>query len=603
MYILGISAFYHDSSATLLKNGEIIAATQEERFTRKKGDSDFPINSVEYCLTEANITINDVSYVVFYDKPILKFDRLLASYIHTSPKGLASFLKAIPLWLKSKLWVEDLICKELGYKKQILFTEHHQSHSASAFYPSPFEKSAIITIDGAGEWTTTTIGVGDKNNIKLLKKIDFPHSLGLLYSAFTYYCGFRVNSGEYKLMGLAPYGKPIYLDLIKKELIKIEPDGSYLLNEKYFNYISGLKMISSKFEKLFGQKALKPDQKTSQFYMDVAASIQKLFDEILVLIAKEAKRLTGLDKLCIAGGVGLNCVSNGKILKEAGFSDIWIQPAAGDAGGSLGASLYIYYEYLSNKRNIDNQNDFQKGSFLGISYSDDKIEEFLTKIGAKFHKVNENELVDKVANLINDQKVIGWFQGRMEFGPRALGARSIIGDARSSEMQSVMNLKIKFRESFRPFAPSVLEEYTKDYFEISNPSPYMLLVADVKKDKLIQVDTTGKEGLDLLKLKRSLLPAITHVDNSARLQTVNQKTNPLYYKMIKKFYEITGCPVIINTSFNVRGEPIVCSPEDAYYCFMGTNIDVLAIGNFLLYKEEQQKIVDLEKWRKTLIKD
>lgn len=602
-YILGISALYHDSASVLLKNGEIIAASQEERFTRKKGDENLPINSILYALKVAGITINEVDHIVFYDKPILKFDRILASYIHTAPKGLASFLKALPLWLKSKLWTEDQIKKELGYKKEIYFTEHHQSHSASAFFPSPYDKSAIITIDGAGEWQTTTIGIGEGNKIKILKEINFPNSLGLLYSAFTYYCGFRVNSGEYKLMGLAPYGKPVYLDLIKKELIKINDDGSYNINEKYFNYVSGLKMINKKFSALFGRPPLGADGKPDQFYMDIAASIQELFNEILVKIAIKAKSLTNMDNLVLAGGVALNCVANSKILSKSGFKNVWIQPAAGDAGGALGAALYFYYNYQGANRNTDNINDFQKGSYLGPEFTDEEIELFLKKSGAVYRKVSEDELVDTISDAIINQKVIGWFQGRMEFGPRALGSRSIIGDARSSEMQSVMNLKIKFRESFRPFAPSVLEDKAGEYFDTKTASPYMLLTAQVKKDKLIQSDCEGKTGLELLNLKRSVIPAVTHVDNSARLQTVNEKDNGLYYKLIKKFYDKSGCPVIINTSFNVRGEPIVCEPADAYYCFMGTNIDVLALGSFILYKEEQTPIKDLNKWKKTLIKD
>lgn len=602
-YILGISAFYHDSASVLLKDGEIVAASQEERFTRRKGDESFPINSIQYALSEENITVSDIDFVVFYDKPILKFDRILASYIHRAPFGIRSFLMAVPLWLKSKLWTEDVIKKELKYKKEILFTEHHQSHAASAFFPSPFDKAAILTIDGAGEWQTTTIGIGHENKITILKEINFPNSLGLLYSSFTYYCGFRVNSGEYKLMGLAPYGKPIYLDLIKKELIKINEDGSYTLNQNYFNYVSGLKMINKKFEKLFGRPALKSDQTPVQFYMDIAASIQELFNEILVKIAIETRKITGMKNLTMAGGVALNCVANSRILAESGFDNIWIQPASGDAGGALGAALYTHYNYLDNPRAIKPGYDFQKGSYLGPEYTDDKIESALKKLNAVYKKVDEDNLIDKISDYINKEKVIGWFQGRMEYGPRALGARSILGDARSTEMQTTMNLKIKFRESFRPFAPSVLEEKAYDYFESKTPSPYMLLTAQVKKEKLLNPDTTSKTGLELLKLNRSVVPAITHIDNSARLQTVNKNDNPLYYKLIKKFYEKTGCPLVINTSFNVRGEPIICDPEDAYYCFMGTNIDVLAIGSFILLKEEQPDIGDLKKWKSLLRKD
>lgn len=553
-------------------------------------------------MSTAGIGVNDLSNVVFYDKPVLKFDRILASYIHSAPKGVRSFIQAVPLWLKSKLWVEDIIKKELRYKKDILFTEHHQAHAASTFFPSPFEKAAIITVDGVGEWATTTIGIGNGNKISLLKKIDFPHSLGLLYSTFTYYCGFRVNSGEYKLMGLAPYGKPVYLDLIKKEIITIASDGSYLLNEKYFNYISGLKMISRNFVKLFGREELRPDEKPDQFYMDIAASIQKLFDEILVNIAMEAKRTTGMDYLCIAGGVGLNCVSNSRILKESGFSDIWVQPAAGDAGGALGAALYVHYQFLNNER-AGFRCDLMKGAYLGPSFNNDEIQETLDSMGAIYHRTPEEKLVSVIAGEMSEEKVIGWFQGRMEFGPRALGSRSILGDARSEKMQSLMNLKIKFRESFRPFAPSILEEKTGEYFDTARPSPYMLFTAQVKEDKLIKTDAEGKTGLDLLKMKRSVVPAITHVDNSARLQTVSEMYNPLYYRLLKEFEKLTGCPLIINTSFNVRGEPIVCTPTDAYRCFMGTDIDVLAIGDFILYKNEQPKNLELSKWKKSLIKD
>jgi carbamoyltransferase len=602
-YILGISAFYHDSAAALLKNGEIVAAASEERFTRKKGDDSFPSNAIDFCLHHAGVTVSDLTHVVFYDKPVLKFDRILAQYIHTAPRGLSSFLKAVPLWLKSKLWTEDTIRKELGFKREILFTQHHQSHAASAFFPSPYQKAAIITVDGAGEWTTTTVGVGEDNHIRQLKRISFPHSLGLLYSAFTYYCGFRVNSGEYKLMGLAPYGRPVFLDLIKEKLIQVSEDGSYILQEKYFNYIGGLRMISREFEKLFGRKALPPDGVPDQFYMDIAASIQELFNQHLVTLSRYARELTGCDSLCLAGGVALNCVANARILKESGFKNLWVQPAAGDAGGALGAALYVHYDYLKSGRSAGQGHDFQKGTFLGTSYPDDEIRSFLDSCGAVYHPVNEEELIDRVSSAIIGQKVIGWFQGRMEFGPRALGSRSILGDARSSEMQSVMNLKIKFRESFRPFAPSVLEEEASSYFDLEVPSPYMLLVADLKKSHRIAVADEGKTGIELLKQPRSTVPAITHVDYSARLQTVNKTGNPLYYRLIRRFFEKTGCPLIINTSFNVRGEPVVESPLDAYYCFMGSNIDMLAIGGFILLKEEQKKIVDLKKWKQTLIRD
>ncbi len=602
-FILGISAFYHDSAACLLHNGRIIAAAQEERFSRKKGDSSFPSDAAAYCLKEAGIDSDSIDHVVFYDKPVLKFDRILAGYIHRAPKGLPSFLQSVPLWLSSKLWTEDTIKKELHYNKEILFTEHHQSHAASAFFPSPFRKAAILTLDGAGEWKTTAIGTGEGNKIKLLKKIEFPHSIGLLYSAFTYYCGFRVNSGEYKLMGLAPYGKPVYLDIIKKEMIKLNPDGSFILNEKYFNYISGLRMISGKFEKLFGMPALKPDDKPGRFYMDIAASIQELTNEILLKIAFYIKKLTGMDKLCIAGGVGLNCVANSRIKEEGPFSDIWVQPAAGDAGGALGAALYTHYSYLGNERLTDEKNDIQEGSFLGPSYSNEDIRQTLDRYGAVYHEVPESELLKITAREINGQKVVGWFQGRMEFGPRALGNRSILGDARSAEMQSVMNLKIKFRESFRPFAPSILEERTEDFFIWDRPSPYMLFTARLKKEKLVDADAGGREGLELLKLKRSEVPAVTHLDNTARLQTVSHENNRLYYDLLKEFEKLSGTPLVINTSFNVRGEPIVCSVSDAYRCFMGTNIDILAIGNFIVYKDEQPEYKELLQWKKTLLKD
>ncbi len=606
MYILGISAFYHDSASALIKEGVILAAVQEERFSRIKGDSSFPSRAISYCLSSAGITIEEVDHIVFYDKPVLKFDRILASYIHTAPKGIRSFLKAVPAWLKDKLWVESTIRNELGLKdssKLILFTEHHQSHAASAFLPSPYEKAAILTVDGAGEWTTTMIGKGDGNSIKMMKKISFPHSIGLLYSAFTYYCGFRVNSGEYKLMGLAPYGRPVYLDLIKRELVNVSEDGSFLLNERYFGYISGLRMINRRFEKLFGRPALKADMVPDQFYMDVASSVQELISEILVKMASYARRLTGESNLCIAGGVGLNCVSNRRILKESGYDSIWVQPASGDAGGSLGAAMYAYYCYLNKSRSADGVHDFQKGSYLGPDYTDDDIKSALDSFKAVYRRMELQEVYEETARLIDSQKVVGWFQGRSEFGPRALGNRSILGDARSTEMQSVMNLKIKFRESFRPFAPSILEEHVSDYFDINSPSPYMLFTAGVIKDKLVDADCTGKTWIELLKVRRSVIPAVTHVDGSARIQTVSEKENPVFYGLLKEFYKLTGCPVLINTSFNVRGEPVVNSPADAYMCFMGTHIDVLVMGNYILFKDEQPVNRGIEEWKKSHIKD
>lgn len=600
--ILGISAYYHDSAAALVVDGDIVAASQEERFSRKKGDASFPLKSIEYCLKEASIDVNKLDAIVYYDKPIVKFERIISSYIHTAPRGIKSFLQAIPMWIKSRLWLEDEIRRALDYRGKVFFTSHHQSHAASAFFPSPFEEAAILTVDGVGEWETTVIGIGRKNKIKLLKSLNFPHSLGLLYSAFTYYCGFKVNSGEYKLMGLAPYGEPVYADLIKSELIKIFDDGSYLLNERYFDYISGLKMINKRFERLFGKPPLKPDSLPDEFYMNVAASIQKVLEEVMILISKEVKRITGIDYLTIAGGVGLNCVANSKILRESGFKDIWVQPASGDAGGALGAALYVYYEYYNSSRNVVNGRDFQKGSYLGPSYSNDSVKNALDKYKAVYHYMEKQDLVKEIARNLMNQKVVGFFHGRMEFGPRALGNRSILGDPRSEKMQSIMNLKIKFRESFRPFAPSVRIERVADYFEWNRSSPYMLFVANVKRELLLNVDRRGKKGLDLLKLKRSEIPAVTHVDNSARLQTVTKEDNPLFYEVIFEFEKLTGCGVLINTSFNVRGEPIVCTPEDAYLCFMGTNMDVLAIENFILYKEEQPE-VELSIWKSRLTKD
>jgi len=588
IYILGISAFYHDSAACIVKNGEIIAAAQEERFTRKKHDFNFPHNAINWCLKEAGIETKDINYVVFYDKPFIKFERIVITYLRFAPLGLKSFMMSMPMWLKNKLHTRDLIKNELpSYDGPVLFTEHHESHAAAAFYPSPFKEAAILTMDGVGEWATASIGIGKDNELTILKELHFPHSLGLLYSAFTYFAGFRVNSGEYKLMGLAPYGKPVYKDIILKELLDIKEDGSFRMNMKYFNYCAGLTMTNRRFNKLFGGPPRRPETKITQREMDIAKSIQEVTEEIMLKMARYVKTLTGQDNLCLAGGVALNCVGNGRILEEKIFKNLWIQPAAGDAGGALGAALFIWYRYLSNQRNADGLKDSQKGSLLGAHYSNEEIKKVLDEYGIKYELLSRNELIDKVARLISEENVIGWFQGRMEFGPRALGARSIIGDARSQKMQSKMNLKIKFRESFRPFAPSVLKEKCPEYFEMDAESPYMLLVAKVKQDKILAKNDETLQGLDKLKLKRSTIPSVTHVDYSARVQTVDKENNPIFYDMIKKFEELSGCPVIINTSFNIRGEPIACSPLDALRCFLRTDMDYLAIGNFLVNKELQ----------------
>ena len=598
MKILGISAFYHDSAAALVIDGEIVAAAQEERFTRKKHDFSFPKHAAKFCLEHAGITGRDLNYVGFYDKPFLKFERLLETYLAYAPFGIRSFLKAMPLWLSSKLWIKDIIKKELDYDGDVLFTEHHESHAASAFLPSPFNEAAIITMDGVGEWATSSYGVGKDNHIKLMAELHFPHSLGLLYSAFTYYTGFRVNSGEYKVMGLAPYGEPEFVDLIHELLIKIRDDGSFILNMDYFNYCAGLTMTNKRFHKAFGGPPRKPESPIRKRDMDLARSVQEVTEEVMLKMAKHVHKETGMKNLCLAGGVALNCVGNGRILREGPFENIWIQPAAGDAGAALGVALFIWHQYLGNPREVDGVTDAQKASLLGPSFSDDEIEAFLKQQGAKFRRLAADELPKAVAKLIASQKVVGLCQGRMEFGPRALGARSIIGDARSEEMQSLMNRKIKFRESFRPFAPSVLREAVSDYFEIDRESPYMLLVAPVKKERRIQHQAAKKLfGLDKLKLKRSDIPAVTHVDYSARVQTVDEKDNPLYYRIISEFNNLTGCPVIINTSFNVRGEPIVCTPEDAYRCFMRTKMDYLAIGSFLLDKNEQAPWEEAVDWQ------
>ncbi len=602
MNILGISCFYHDSAACLVQDGDIIAAAQEERFTRKKHDFNFPKNAVDWCLKEAGISVKDLDFVVFYDKPFVKFERILEASLAFAPRGIQQFIQAIPLWLKQKLWIPELIGKELGYDGKILFSSHHESHAASAFYPSPFKEAAFLTMDGVGEWDSASFGIGRANELDILYTLKFPHSLGLLYSAFTYYAGFKVNSGEYKLMGLAPYGEPKYAQLILKELLDLKEDGSFRLNMNYFGYCTGLKMINRRFEKLFGAAARRPETKLTQHYMDVAASIQNVTEEIMLRMARYAHKVTGMDKLCMAGGVALNCVGIGRILREGPFIEVWAQPASGDAGGALGAALLIWYKYLGNKRHADEQGDFQKGSFLGPSYSDDYIEDFLKEEAAPYKKLAYADLPDEAAQLISQGKVIGWFQGRMEFGPRALGARSIIGDARSPEMQSKMNLKIKYRESFRPFAPTVLKEKASEWFDLDKESPYMLLVAQVREDKKVKSEAAGFEndkmkGFDKLKAIRSEIPAVTHVDYSARVQTIKKDAHPLYYDMINAFYKKTGCPVIINTSFNVRGEPLVCSPQDAYRCFMRTEMDYLVIGCFVLDKTRQRPLAKDIKWQ------
>ena len=600
MNILGISAFYHDSAACLVQDGKIVSAAQEERFTRKKHDYRFPKNAVEYCLQSANLTIDNIDIVSFYDKPFLKFERLLETYLAYAPIGISSFMKAMPLWIKQKLWMKELIKQELNFNGTILFPEHHQSHAASAFFPSPFNDAAILTMDGVGEWTTTSYGVGEGNKINILADIKFPHSLGLLYSAFTYYTGFKVNSGEYKVMGLAPYGEPKYVDLIYKEIIDLKDDGSFKLNMKYFNYAAGLTMTNSKFHKLFGGEPRKPESTLTQREMDLARSIQDVTEEVMMRTAKHIRKITGKKYLCLAGGVALNCVANGKILRENIFDDIWIQPAAGDAGGALGAALFTWYQYLNNQRIITNKKDSMSGSYLGPEFNDDQIEKFLTSNSIEFEKLSTEAIPERIADLLNDENVIGWFNGRMEFGPRALGARSIIGDARSPKMQSKMNLKIKFRESFRPFAPSVLEEKVDEYFELDRPSPYMLLVADVKKHRQKEMTDAEKNyfGINKLNVVRSDIPAVTHVDYSARIQTVNKETNPLYHEMISEFDRKYNCGVIVNTSFNVRGEPIVCKPEEAYLCFMRTDMDYLLLGSFLLDKKNQKPLGKDSDWKK-----
>jgi carbamoyltransferase len=612
MKILGISAYYHDSAAAIVRNGEIVAAAQEERFSRKKHDARFPVNAIAYCLQETGLNLTDCDRIVFYEKPLIKFERLLETYLAYAPRGFRSFLKAMPVWLKEKLYLKSVLKKELakfGSCKTsdlplLMFAEHHQSHAASAFFPSPFDRAAVLCLDGVGEWATTSVWLGQDNQLIPQWQIDFPHSLGLLYSAFTYYTGFKVNSGEYKLMGLAPYGEPKYVDLILDNLIDVKSDGTFRLNMDYFNYANGLTMTSGKFHKLFGSPPRKPESQMTQKEMDLARSIQQVTEEVVLRLARTIKQELDVKYLCLAGGVALNCVANGRVLREAGFEDIWIQPAAGDAGGALGAALAVAYQYDQHSRFAiplvpSSKSDQMQGSYLGPKFSDAQIREYLDGIEAPYQYLEDGELMPRLAEILEQGCVVGWFQGRMEFGPRALGGRSIIGDPRNPKMQSVMNLKIKYRESFRPFAPSVLGEKVSDYFEIDRPSPYMLLVADVRDNLRIPMTKEQQQlfGIEKLNIPRSKIPAITHVDYSARIQTVHEETNPRYYNLIRHFEARTGCGVVVNTSFNVRGEPIVCLPEDAYRCFMRTEMDYLVLENFLLAKTEQKALLKDESWK------
>jgi len=588
--ILGISAYYHDSAATILVDGKIIACAQEERFSRKKGDAEFPSMSIKYCLSEAKIKLSDVDDIVFFEKPFLKFERLLETYLAFVPKGFKSFAIAMPIWLKQKLYQKKLIINELkkiskeniNFEEKINFSEHHYSHAASAFFPSPYEEAVVLTIDGVGEWATSTYGIGKNNKLSLTNQIDYPHSLGLLYSSFTYFLGYKVNSGEYKVMGLAPYGKPLYKDLIYEKIIDVKEDGSFYLDQKYFNYSTGLTMVSKKFLKLFNSQRREPESKLTEFHMDVAASIQAVVEEIMLKITKNLYKKYKLENLCLAGGVALNCVANGKILKDSGFKNVWVQPAAGDSGGALGAAYALWYIKYNKERKVENNNDSMKGSYLGPSFTNEEIKIYLDKKKVVYKKFTDSEVLQRTAEELKKGKSVGWFQGRMEFGPRALGSRSILGDPRSESMQKNLNLKIKFRESFRPFAPAILNEYLEEWFNMSKKSPYMLFVSNIleKHHENISKEDKKKKGIDLLNIKRSSLPAITHVDYSSRIQTVHEETNPKFYGLIKEFHKQTGCPVLINTSFNVRGEPIVCSIEDAYNCFMKTNLDILVCENF-----------------------
>jgi carbamoyltransferase len=621
MYILGISAYYHDAGVALIKDDFIVAAVQEERFSRKKQDDRFPKESIKYCLREANITLEEIDYIAFYDKPFIKFERLLETYLTEAPRGFYSFLLSMPVWLKDKLFLKETLSREFKalflelnrnkekeaaiFKKSIqskfMFGEHHQSHAASAFYPSPYEEAAILTIDGVGEWATTSLAYGKNNKIVFLKEINFPHSLGLLYSAFTYYTGFKVNSGEYKVMGLAPYGEPNYVDMIREHIIDIKEDGSFKLDMSYFNYTAGLTMTSEKFHKLFGAAPRKSESTLTQREMDLAASIQAITEEIMLKLAKHAKEATGSNNLCLAGGVALNCVANGKLLREKIFDSIWIQPAAGDAGGALGGAYSVYYQEFDHHRTVRHDElDKMQGSYLGPKFSDDETKAYLDSIEAKYtYFSDEDMLIDRVSDALVKGEVIGWHYDRMEFGPRSLGHRSIIGDPRSQEMQSTMNLKIKYRESFRPFAPSVLREKVNEWYELDGDSPYMLFVAPVKDSKQIKMTEEQKKlfGIEKLNIVRSEIPAVTHIDHSARIQTVHRETNPRYHRLISKFEEKTGCATIVNTSFNVRGEPIVCTPEDSYRCFMRTEMDLLVIDNFVLQKKEQPYFEDKDDWR------
>ncbi len=599
--VLGISAYYHDSAACLVRDGEIVAAAQEERFTRKKHDAGFPAEAVAYCLREGGLTADQLDYVGFYDKPLLKFERLLESYLGVAPRGLRSFLTAMPVWLKEKLFTGDGLRRELGdYEGPLLFAEHHESHAASAFYPSPFAEAAVLTMDGVGEWATSSYGVGRGKDLTILAELHYPHSLGMLYSAFTYYTGFKVNSGEYKVMGLAPYGEPRYADRILEHVIQLRDDGSFKLDMRFFNYLHGLTMTNGAFDELFGGPPRKPESEVTQREMDLAASVQVVTEEIMLRMVRHVHRETGMENLCLAGGVALNCVGNGRVLREGPFARLWIQPAAGDAGGALGVALAIYHKVLGNERRAPSEGDAMRGSYLGPAPSDEEIESFLDGVGAVYEKLPTAAMLDRAAALLAQEKIVGWVQGRMEFGPRALGARSILGDPRSPKMQSVMNLKIKFRESFRPFAPSVLREHLHEYFDLDVDSPYMLLVAPVAASHR-RAMTDAEErlfGIDKLNVPRSDLPAVTHVDYSARIQTVHAATNPLYHGLLERFHTLTRCPVLVNTSFNVRGEPIVCTPADAYRCFMRTEMDALVLGSFVLEKERQPALADDSDWQR-----